>query len=58
MKALWGGGLGMEIFNSTIREGNWPLIDQLRFISIVFGDRRDLFLLEIANPLTAGGAIY
>ncbi|MDN7632945.1 hypothetical protein [Burkholderia cepacia] len=22
------------------------------------GDRRDLFLLEIANPLTAGGAIY
>ncbi|MCA7890331.1 hypothetical protein [Burkholderia cepacia] len=23
-----------------------------------FGDRRDLFLLEIANPLTAGGAIY
>ncbi|MDN7887429.1 hypothetical protein QZM93_02290 [Burkholderia cepacia] len=23
-----------------------------------FGDRQDLFLLEIANPLTAGGAIY
>ncbi|MCA8350350.1 hypothetical protein [Burkholderia cepacia] len=22
------------------------------------GDRRDLFLLEIANSLTAGGAIY
>ncbi|MCA7929637.1 hypothetical protein LGM45_11425 [Burkholderia cepacia] len=23
-----------------------------------FGDLQDLFLLEIANPLTAGGAIY
>ncbi|MBY4805556.1 hypothetical protein [Burkholderia cepacia] len=53
-------GRGFDDGYVQLNDKRWELASY-RSIEIYFncfGDRQDLFLLEIANPLTAGGAIY
>ncbi|MCA8215017.1 hypothetical protein LGN20_14005 [Burkholderia cepacia] len=58
LESLVGRGIEGEDVEFVDKRGELASYRSIEIYLNCFGDRRDLFLLEIANPLTAGGAIY
>ncbi|MCA7898041.1 hypothetical protein LGM39_01580 [Burkholderia cepacia] len=58
LESVVGRGIEDEDVEFVDKRGELASYRSIEIYLNCFGDRRDLFLLEIANPLTAGGAIY